>query len=186
MACTLTTLEEVCLSPFGGIYMSYAAKMSEIDDITFSGDGEITAFTMKASGTFAKYKYTQDDSAYYNQVGSRTGNLHEYAQDSFFKFLSITDENQAFSQAITACCDLVIVHFLRNGKKLAQGVEYDVDNQVWRIARNSTKAVNSVYSGTSAEESRVETMFQSIANYASPLVDMTEEQMDTLAGISSS
>lgn len=183
MSCTLTSLEEVCVNPFGGIYISYAIPFSDIEDITFGGSGEITGFTLGGGATFAKYRYTQDDTAYYNQVGARNGNLHEFAQDSFFKFLSVTDENQAFVQGVISCCDLVIVHFFRNGKVLAQGVEYDIDLDVYRVARNSTKPVLSVYSGTSAEESRVEAMFQSIANFASPIVDMDEDAMDALAGI---
>lgn len=183
MACTLISLDNACVNAFGGIYVSYAAPAADIDEITFDGDGQVTAITMENSANFAKYQYTQDDTAYYNQEGNRDGNLHEFEQEAFFKFLGISLDNKQFVDSLVECCDLVFIHVLRGGTKLMQGIEYDPDNEEWMLARNSAKVTGNVMSGLPSEESRVEATINSTANWSSPLVDMTIEALDTLAGI---
>lgn len=184
MACDLISLDgRACEGSQGGIYVSYALKFSDLDTVTFDADGNITAITTLGGALFAKYEYVKDDTAYYNQTGERNNLVHSYNQESFFKFPSITVENQNYVDSIDGCCDLFLVHFLNNGVALAQGIEYDKINDVWKDPRNSTKPTISVMSDTGENESRVESMFTSIAHRRSPIVVLTTEEMDALAGI---
>lgn len=184
MACTLVSLEQTgCIKPFGGLVQSYAIPFDDIEDITFTPTNTVTGITLVGSATAAKYQFAKDDSAFYNQEGNLNGNINVFEQESSFKFLGINTENQAFVYNLTSCCNLVLIHVTNTGSILMQGIEYDEDLDEWRLSKNSAKFTGNVNTGTSDEESAVTAIFQSQAFYPSPLVDMTIDALDALAGI---
>ena len=183
MGCAIIALEKGdCGQAFGGIEVSYAINASDIEDITFDGDGNVTAFTLAGGGTFAKWEFSRDDSAFYNQEGARTGNLLSYTQTTFVKSPGITVENQNWVDGVVDCCEVVLVNFLSSGQGIVQGIEYDKDNDIWKVARNSAKAAPNIMSDTGENEARTELNVVSVSNRRSPLTTLTIEDMDGLAG----
>ncbi|HLS53259.1 MAG TPA: hypothetical protein VK031_04750 [Tissierellaceae bacterium] len=183
MSCTLISLDQSgCIKPFGGLVQSYAVSYDDIEDITFSSPNTVTGITLDGAATLAKYQYAKDDSAYYNQEGSLNGSINVFEQESMFKFLGINEENQEFVYNVTGCCNLILIHVTNTGTILMQGVEYDDDTEEWRLAKNSTKFSGNINTGTSDEESAVEAIFTSQAFFPSPIVDMTIDALDVLAG----
>lgn len=182
MGCGIIGLEKGnCGKAFGGIDVSYAIDANSIEDATFDSDGNVTAFTLEGGSTFAKWEFSKDDTAYYNQEGARNGNLLSYTQTSFMKSPGITVENQNWVDSVVDCCELVLVHFLSSGQGIVQGIEYDKDQDVWKIARNSAKAAPNNMSDTGANESRVELTIASVSNRRSPLTTLSIEDMDALS-----
>lgn len=184
MGCGIIALEKGnCGAAYGGIDVSYAIDANDIEDIAFDTDGNITAFTLAGGATFAKWQFSKDDSAYYNQESTRTGNLLSYAQTTFVKSPGITVENQNWVDSVVDCCEVVVVNFMSSGLGIVQGVEYDKDQDVWKISRNSAKANPNILTDTGQNESRVELNVVSQANRRSPLTTLTIEDMDALASV---
>ena len=87
MPCTLVELTaDNCAVSDGGIKVSYITDIDNITAATFDVNEQVTALTMASTGLWTKFEYEDDDTAYYNQVGARTGRKHTFTQTAFLNF----------------------------------------------------------------------------------------------------
>lgn len=146
---------ESCDVSDGGIYQSYVTDFANITSATFDASGQITAIVMSGSGQWVKYVYDDDDTAFFNSEGERTGKKHVYNQSAFMKFEGITVAKIADVNAVVACCAGVWIHFLNSGIAIFQGLEDDGTGAIKRT-KQTAKATGNVVSDTGENTDRVE------------------------------
>ena len=184
MACTLLPIDSsVCAVSDGGIRVSYIAPLSSVTSLTVASN-EVSAFTMAGTGAWMKFVYdTDDDTAYYNQVGERTNKKHTYVQTAFLKFAGIDTTKRIAIDALVGCCEgLVAVHFLNNGETLVQGIDVTAATPFWKTPKKVARVTASIMTGTGAEEDRIEISLISTSNQSSPFgsAAITETYMESL------
>jgi len=183
MACTLLPIDSSeCAVSDGGIRVSYIAPLSSVTSVTVTSN-EVSAFTMGGTGEWMKFVYdTDDDTAYYNQVGERTNKKHPYVQTAFLKFAGIDTTKRIAIDALVGCCGLVAVHFLNNGETLIQGIDITAATPFWKTPKKVARATASIMTGTGAEEARIEVSLISTSNQSSVFgaAAITETYMESL------
>ncbi len=182
MDCTLVALDNSdCSQADGGIYKSYVAECAGITAVTLDANGQITALTMSTTGLWKKWIYDgEDDTAFYNQVGVRTGNKHTYTGTMFSKFSGLSNDKRKFVEGLTPCCCLVAIHFLNNGLKVVQGIENIVALNDWRFSRKPVKATVSVLTDTNAGEDRIEVQLINESKNSAPYTTLTAAAIEAL------
>lgn len=159
MACDLTDISNIdCPEVGGGILESRVTPCSNIEDVTFDANGQVTNFTL-GSDPWSKFVFDKDDTAYYNQEGDRvTPRMHVYTQTSFMKFAGIDNTKVQGAKKLRKCCCVVAVHKLGNGKTIVQGVEQVPGGGTtdWQFSKTETTAKVNIMSDTGANEDRVE------------------------------
>lgn len=189
MSCELIAIsEDNCVDPYGGIHTSYILPCEDVDVITFGSDNEITDLTLQGTPTLGvvKYVYEDDDTGYFNQTGERTNKRHTFEGEAFMKFVGLDITKVKAANGLKACCCLIAVHFTNSGIALAQGVEWNPDigaSGDWRRSIRKCRATVNIMTGTGEEEDRVEITLTNKSRYSAPVVDMTLDQWDTLAGV---
>jgi hypothetical protein len=152
---------ESCATSDGGIRNSYITDFANITDVTFAVSGEITAITMSGPGLWEKYVYDDDDSAFFNSEGERTGKKLVYNQAAFMKFEGITVAKLTAIDSIRECCNAVLIHRLNSGIAIIQGLENDGAGNFVRL-KTSPKGTPNIMSDTGANTDRVEITFNSV------------------------
>lgn len=181
MACTpigINQNNESCAVPDGGVSWSYATDIANITSVTFGVDGEITAIVMDAPGLWEKFVYDDDDTAYFNSEGERTGKKLVYNQTAFMKFEGITVDKVKASNALADCCNMVWIHRLNSGIALVQGIEDDGSGAMKRV-KQSAKATPNVMSDTGANVERIEITVNSQCKKIH-VVDLTDAAIEAL------
>jgi len=182
MACDLLAVDGAnCPDVDGGTKLTFGADASQIEDITFDTDGQITTFTMVAPGAWKKFKFDLiDDTSYYNQEGERVGVKHLYNQSSLLKFAGINKDKVKAARALRKCCETVWIHFTNEFEiAMVQGIEW-LGGQEWQLSKKPAKVTNKINTGTGAEESKVEFVVNSQAREESPLTTLSIEDVEAL------
>lgn len=181
MACTPIAINqdnESCASSDGGIRQSYVTDFANITSVTFGVDGEITAIVMDAPGAWIKFVYDDDDTAFYNSTGERTGKKHVFNQEAFMKFEGLSIAKIKAVNALRECCNTVWIHRLNSGIAIIQGIENDGSGAMTRV-KQSAKATTSVLSDTGANADRAEISIGSVCKIVH-VVDLTNTEIEAL------
>lgn len=121
--CTLTPLAEVCdRSTQGGIDVMYLVPFADIDSVTYGTDDEVTAITLAATKTWAKYEF-EPDTAFFTQEKQLVGrNGLNYAQTLSVNFTGNSNAVRAALKSVDACCKLVAFVVDNDGKNRLFGI----------------------------------------------------------------
>lgn len=170
-----------CADSDGGIYQSYVVDATKVTDVTLDVNGQVTNFTMSAIGQWKKFVYDDDDTANYNQVGTRAGNKHTFLQTAFMKFAGMDNTKRKAIEGLTPCCQgVVAVHFLNNGEKVVQGIENISALDDWKFSKKRAKATANFNTDTGAGEDRAELSLISEAKTSSPFTTLTADDIEDL------
>jgi len=169
---------ESCTTSDGGIRNSYVTDFANITSATFDANGQVTAIVMTAPGLWEKFVYDDDDTAFFNSEGERTGKKHIFNQSAFMKFEGITAAKIAAINALRECCNTVWIHRLNSGIAIIQGFENDGAGNVVRV-KQSAKATTSVLSDTGENADRVEITVNSVCKIVHP-TDLTDVEIEAL------
>lgn len=180
--CKLKNLNsQLCRKANGGIYKSFVTSFTDIADVIVDTSGKVTNFVMTTLGAWYEFEYdVNDNSPYYNQNGARVGNSHTVNQVAYFKFGGIDDFMIDAANGIAGCCALAAIHFGNSGTKFLQGIDVDPDTQLWTKSRAWLQATVNQLTGTSAEEDRTEITLNSVGNFFSAPVLLTEDEIEAL------
>lgn len=153
--CTITGIDqtqETCPKAIGGIYALALADFADITASTISGSS-VTAVT---GVTWVLFLHDLDGTAFYDQNGDRpTQYIKKYISDGFVKFVDITDAKVAALLDL-GCCNLVGIAFQNNGVNRIFGIDPDADGTAAKLSLVPHKITDSLKSGTSQEENRIE------------------------------
>jgi hypothetical protein len=180
MACTPVGINqdnESCAASDGGILQSYATDFANISAVTWGSDDEITAITMSGSGQWEKFVYDDDDTAFFNSEGERTGKKLVFNQSAFMKFEGISIAKLTSVNANADCCNMVWIHRLNSGIALIQGIEKVGSD--FKRTKQSAKATPSVLSDTGDNTDRVEMTIESVCKTVHA-VDLTDSAIEAL------
>lgn len=185
MACALAALNSTtgCPDNEGGLQHSYACKLADISAVTVTS-GVITALTMASSGLFKKLVYDKNETSRFDQVGERTNEVGalRYNAEAFLSFGGMTESYKAWADDAADCCQLVFIHVLTNGKRVIQGIEIDASatGGFTGTKVRDTKIVPSQYSGTAADEARLEVLIRGRSKKQAPFTDLTDTEIEAL------
>ncbi len=185
MACALAALNSTtgCPDNEGGLQYSYVCKLSDITGITVTGNF-ISAITMSTTGLWKKLVYDKNETSRFDQVGERTNEVGalKYNQEAFLQFGGMSESYKAWADNAADCCQLVFIHVLTNGKLAVQGLEIDSGASGGFVGTKvrDTKIVPSAYSGTAAEEARLEVLVRGRSKQMAPFTDLTPTEIEAL------
>ncbi len=165
----------------GGIVYSHGTLCSNVTDMTIDADGQVTGFVTVAVGSIGKLQYdTDQDVAYFNETGARTGKKHVLDQESVMPFDGLTKEKiKAGDNAAAACCNLFI-HTHSTGLKRMQGVEVDKEAGTWKLSKKPALVTVNNNSNTGDASDNMQWTVTSQSKYAAPIVDMTDAEIEAL------
>ena len=127
MACTLVAYSEDCDDEgnVAGIDTLWFASKDDIDAMTFSTNGELTAITMLSGKTFKKWKF-QEDTAFFNQPKTVVNKRAFYKPTISFVNGKISTALINAIESLDNCsaCGVVAIVKDNNGKKWLSGVRY--------------------------------------------------------------
>jgi hypothetical protein len=127
MACTLVAYSEDCDDEgnVAGIDTLWFAGRDDIDTMTFSANGELTAIAMQSGSTFKKWKF-QEDTAFFNQPKTVVGKRAFYKPTISFVNSKISTALINAIESLDNCsaCGVVAIVKDNNGKKWLAGVRY--------------------------------------------------------------
>lgn len=169
---------ESCGTSDGGILQSYATDFANITSATFGTDGEITALVMASPGLWEKFVYDDDDTAFFNSEGERTGQKHVFNQSAFMKFEGLSVAKIKAVNALKDCCNTVWIHRLNSGIALIQGIEDDGTGTLKRV-KQSAKATLNIMSDTGENTDRAEITVNSQCKKVH-VVDLTDTAIEAL------
>lgn len=178
MVCDLIEInsQDNCESSDGGIYESQIVSGEYIEDVTFDANGVITGFTMTELGKWVSYTYDDDDSAFYNQTGTRANKKITYDQQAFLKFAGMTALKIKFADSLAQCCNLVAIHRMNSGRAIVQGIDL-LPGGTWAFTKQRVKATPNALTDTGAGEDRIEITLASVGRNMSRMTDMTKAEI---------
>jgi hypothetical protein len=176
----VATSQGVCDYSDGGIYQTEIASLYDITDVVFDVNGRVTNFVMASLGKWFEYIYDDDDTAYYNQTGTRENKKSNKEQVAFFKYAGITEEMIDFADALDGCCAVAAIHRTNSQIAMLQGIDYVGGSQVWLPSKKKCTANISILTGTGAEEDRVEVTLNSTGRKFSRPVLLTSAEIAEL------
>lgn len=184
MACGLVDMEQdTCPAVAGGIMEARVIPCEDIEEVTIAENGQVTALTLSDAGAFVKLKFDKDDTGFYNQEGERpTRNIHISNQSAFMKFSGLDSTKVDAARKLKRCCCVVAVYRLGNGKYVIQGIEPipGSTSGEWQFSKQETKATVSIFSGTGAEEDRIEVTLSGQAFEESLFTTLDFDDLDAL------
>lgn len=183
MACAIVAIGSAgeCPDADGGILYSYVCKKADITAVTATAN-VITTFTMASTGLWFKWEYANDNTALFNQVGTRAGNRRSYEQTGFLKFPGFTEAQVLAADNAADCCALVAIHILTNGKRVVQGIELDAAATGGFTGTKilNTRVTPSQLSDTSENEARLEMTINGTSKRMAPFTDLTDAEIEAL------
>jgi len=183
MACAIEAIDsgQDCGLIEGGILYSYATKLENITAVTKDANDQITAITMTGTGLWEKWEYDVDNTALYEQPGSRNVNRITYAQRAFLKFKGITNAYRLAAQKASECCNVVVIHRLSTGAAIVQGLENStVTGGFTKTRVLETRVVPTLTTDTSQNEPRLELSVEGTANSLSLFTTLTDAAIEAL------
>lgn len=181
MPCTLVELTaDNCAVSDGGIKVSYITDIDNIATITWDVNEQATAMTMVTPGQWTKFEYEDDDTAYYNQVGARTGRKHIFTQTAFLNFYGLSNDKRSAANALIGCCGLVAIHYHNNGTATIQGLQKSTDVGNFKETKKKMQVTASVLTDTGANSDRLELQLISESIVASHFTTLTRTAVEAL------
>jgi len=167
----------------GGIYQSYICNLDDVTDITFTS-GVLTGITVGTVGSFKKFVFDDDNSAFYNQEGSFSGTRFTNAQSAFMKFSGLSAARATAADCARQAYRVIAFHFLNDCSVMVQGVEEGAgcDSANFKHSRVPARIAPSVKSNTSDTESALEFSITSEARSIVPVdpTTITSAVLDAL------
>lgn len=164
-----------CNDCIGGIVKSAIIDASYIDfdGVTVDANGRITAIAVNASGKVAQLLYDTDDTAHFDSSGERNGNVHRNNQEAFMKFGCLDEDKAKAADILRKNCACVVVHVHASGLQSVEGIDVVEDGAGFKAVLSKTKAqtVVSMFTGTGAEEDRIEVMIKAVSRNVIVLLD---------------
>lgn len=182
MPCILVPITaDDCTDSAGGIKESYITDCANIQSVTFDANNQITAFTMASTGLWTHFVYDNDDTAKYDQVGSRPSiKKHIYDSEAFMKFEGLSNAKAQAADALTSCCCLVGIHFLNNGTAIVQGIMKSTDTGNFTTVKKKGTLTASLLTDTGANSDRAEFKLISQSTKYSHFTTLTSTQIAAL------
>lgn len=183
MACAVEPLDsgQDCGLIEGGILYSYVTPLENITAITKDGNDQITGFTMASTGLWELWEYDADNTALYEQPGTRNVNRITYAQRAFLKFKGITNTYRSAAQKASECCNMVLIHRLSTGAAVVQGLENSSVTAGFTKTRVlETRIIPTLTTDTGQNEPRLELSAEGTANTISLFTTLTDAAIEAL------
>lgn len=151
--CTIVGLNQNnCAEGDGGVRKTFICSATDITDITFDVNNQITGFTMATTGKWKKFQFdTDNDAAYMNQTGTRTNNKHIFDQETLMPFSGLTNDLRTVAMGLIRCCALVAITFTSNKKAMVQGITWDETLEEWDTSKKKAKATADFNTQTGAD-----------------------------------
>jgi hypothetical protein len=125
---------ESCPKGRAGINALWAANCSDVEELTFDADRQITSITMDATQpdpTFKKFTFERD-TAFFNQEKTRVKqNINVTQTVSIIEPVMRNEVRNTLEDVNDACCLHVIVRD-NTGRYHYAGISYDAANDEWR------------------------------------------------------
>ena len=164
----------------GGIKYSYGTDATNITAVTTDSSGAVTGFTMSSTGQWAKLEFDDDENtASFNQEGSRNGSSIEFAQDATFQFNGISQAKVTAANNAKACCGTVFIHFTYEGTAYVQGIEVDTAGD-WSLTKDKARVIPALNTGTADENVLMVYNVNSTSRYAAPTTTLSESAIEAL------
>lgn len=165
-----------CRAADGVIIKTLLGKCEDVTDVTFDTDGQITALTMATAGALVEYQYDSNDTAYYNETGTRDGSKHTFTQESFMSFGYLDNAKRLAVKGLIDCCCLVAFHIMANGKIRVQGIDQTATGFTTTLKKKPVVTAN-LLSDVGTGTDRVEIRLISESRCPSHFTTLTEAQL---------
>lgn len=183
MACVPVALNTgTCISANGGAEYAYACSFDNITAATVAG-GLITALTL--TDALVKLVPNKNQTCRFDETGERPNEFStkfQYNQEGFAYFAGKDNSLKLVADAYSQCCQLVIFWVLNTGAIAVQGVEIDAGTTLGLSSskEGDCRCTPSLLSDTSANEARLELLFNSKSRLAAPYTDLTPTELEAL------
>lgn len=181
--CTLFPLNTgSCANAKGGAAYAYATSLDNITAITVTA-GVITAVTV--TDPLVKLVPNKNQTSKYDEVGARPNEFSNqiiYNCEGFASFSGKSSDTKKVADSFASCCQLVVFWVLNNGNIVVQGLEIDAAaaGGFTGSKEGDCRCTPSHLSDTSANESRLELVFNSKNALTSPFTDLTPAELEAL------
>lgn len=171
----------------GGIVRSGAVDCAYVDltGVAINTDKRVTAMVMNTPNKTVEYVPVDDNTARYDSVGERSGNVHRSNQEAFWKFPCLNNDKVKAGEWLKSACCLVVVHEYANGMVAIQGIDAVPDGAGYKavFSKTKAKATVSALSDTQDNEDRLEVLINSVSrNVLLPTVT-TSFDLDDFLGL---
>jgi hypothetical protein len=176
-----------CTDCIGGIVETIILdnKYIDISGVTVDANMRITAIVASTPGKIAILTPDTDDTARYDSVGERNNNVHRNNTEAFLKFGCITATKVTAAEMLRKSCSFTAFHKHASGLVSVQGIDVIEDgvNYTATFSKSTTKATVSAFSGTGAEEDRIEATLNGVSRNVLVLIDGTILTYDDLLAL---
>lgn len=129
-----------CVVVSGGVKRSAVIDYADVASVTVDTDGNVTGIARVAGTNFVELTPDDDDTAFYNQTGTRDGLKHESEQTYFGKFSGHSVLKRTMGNNIKKCCALLHVILSNSGVMHVQGITTDGATQTYDTTKGKAKA----------------------------------------------
>ena len=183
MACVPVALNTgTCISANGGAEYAYACSFDNIAAATITS-GQISALTL--TDPLVKLVPNKNQTCRFDETGERPNEFStkfQYNQEGFAYFAGKAHSLKLVADAYSQCCQLVVFWVLNTGAIAIQGVEIDASATlgITSSKEGDCRCTPSLLSDTSANEARLELLFNSKSRLAAPYTTLTPAALEAL------
>lgn len=158
LSCKLNDLLQAaiaCGRSIGGVRVTYGVDWQDVLSSTVSA-GILTAVTLKTGAKrLVKIEFDDDNTASYNQTGSREGNTYRATQAAVLKFTGITSAKVVIANEAKGVIKGLYFHVLNDGSIQTQGAQFNSDATAIESSYQGAKVNPDVNSNTAEGESAI-------------------------------
>lgn len=150
-------------------YLDFDASVS-------NASRQITLIVASTPGKVVELQFDDDDTANLGSTGERNNNIHKNNIEYFGKHSCMTNDKILAADTLKRSCCLVAAVQYNNGMEVVVGMDVVTQGVTQKIVKSKTtaKATVSAFSGTGAEEDRIEVRINSVSrNLLVPFADPT-------------
>ena len=171
-----------CTNANGGAEYAYACSFDNITALTVTS-GQISALTL--TDPLVKLVPNKNQTCRFDQTGERPNEFSQkfqYNQEGFAYFAGNAHSVKLVADAYSQCCQLVVFWVLNTGAIAIQGLEIDATATLGASPsrEGDCRCTPSLLSDTSANEARLELLFQSKGRLAAPYTTLTPAALEAL------
>lgn len=160
-----------CTKSIGGVIRTAGIKRSDVTDVTFDANGQVTALTLTAAGAFKSVTWADNNVATFVEspntresdlkVGTFTANLY-----------GINNAYIKWADDVSACCEgVILIHEMGDGSLRVQGIEYmGSTGTTWRYSVGKTLVFTGTDHGTIETKPMTTVTAESRTMYHAPYV----------------
>lgn len=177
--CVVTPIitANICDPSRAGIAVLYAARCTDIDELTFDEDRRISAISMVGSATFKRIEF-EKNTAFFNQAKTKIKSATNVAQTiSFVEAGLSNDVRNALEDLNCNCCLFTIVKD-NSGILHAAGVSYNSGNDTYTLEdmRTGEGSANTGADPTADSAEFIETLVANV-NFYAPQLSLAESSI---------